>query len=101
MALLAGATWANCTNVVVSGSGKLTLDAGVAAKGVFSREATVSVSDAGTIAIPAGETVVVRYLWRDGEPTFGGFYREGFVTGGGTLRVRKSSRKSGLLLLVK
>ena len=101
VALLAGATWANCTNVVVSGTGKLTLDAGVAAKGAFSREATVSVSDAGTIAIPAGETVVVRYLWRDGEPTFSGFYREGFVTGGGTLRVRKSSRKSGLLLLIK
>ena len=101
VSLLAGATWANCTNVVVSGSGKLTLDAGVAAKGAFSREATVSVSDAGTIAIPAGETVVVRYLWRDGEPTFSGFYREGFVTGGGTLRVRKSSRKSGLLLLIK
>lgn len=101
VSLLAGATWANCTNVVVSGTGRLTVDAGVAAKGAFSREATVSVSDAGTIAIPAGETVVVRYLWRDGEPTFSGFYREGFVTGGGTLRVRKSSRKSGLLLLIK
>lgn len=101
VALLAGATWANCTNVVVSGSGKLTLDAGVAAKGAFSREATVSVSDDGTIAIPAGETVEVRYLYRDGEPTFRGSYSDGFVTGGGTLRVRKSSRKGGLLLLIK
>jgi len=100
-ALLAGATWANCTNVVVSGSGKLTLDAAVAAKGAFSREATVSVSDDGTIAIPAGETVVVRYLYRDGEPTFHGRYSEDFVTGGGTLRVRKSSRKAGFRLLVK
>ena len=101
VALLAGATWANCTNVVVSGSGKLTLDAGVAAKGAFSSEATVSVSDAGKIAIPAGETVVVRYLWRDGEPTFSGRYSDGFVTGGGTLRVRKSSREVGFRLLVK
>ena len=101
VALLAGATWANCTNVVVSGSGKLTLDAAVAAKGAFSREATVSVSDDGTIAIPVGETVVVKYLYRDGEPTFHGRYSEGFVTGGGTLRVRKSSRKGGFLLLVK
>ena len=58
-----------------------------------------AVSGAGKIVV--ANTVVVRYLWRDGEPTFGGFYREGFVTGGGTLRVRKSSRKSGLLLLVK
>ena len=58
-----------------------------------------AVSGAGKIVV--ANTGVVRYLWRDGEPTFGGFYREGFVTGGGTLRVRKSSRKSGLLLLVK
>ena len=101
VALLAGATWANCTNVVVSGSGKLTLDAAVATAGAFSREATVSVSDDGTIAIPAGETVVVKYLYRDGEPTFHGRYSEGFVTGGGTLRVRKSSRKGGFLLLIK
>lgn len=101
VALLAGATWANCTNVVVSGSGKLTLDAAVAAKGAFSREATVSVSGAGTIAIPAGETVVVRYLYRDGEPTFHGRYSDGFVTGGGTLRVRKSSRKGGVFLLIR
>ena len=101
VALLAGATWANCTNVVVSGSGKLTLDAGAAAKGAFSREATVYVSDGGTIEIPAGETVVVRYLYRDGEPAFSGRYSDGFVTGGGTLRVRKSSRKAGFRMLIK
>lgn len=101
VALLAGATWANCTNVVVSGSGKLTLDAAVAAAGAFSREAILSVSDEGKIEIPAGETVAVRYLWRDGEPTFHGRYTDGFVTGGGTLCVRKSSRKGGFLLLFK
>ena len=101
VALLAGATWANCTNVVVSGTGRLTVDAGVAAKGAFSREATVSVSDAGTIDIPAGETVSVWHLYRNGEPTLAGTHSDGFVTGGGTLRVRKSSRKVGFLLLIK
>ena len=44
---------------------------------------------------------MVRHLYRDGKPTFIGFYQDGFVTGGGTLRVLKSSRKDGFLLLVK
>ncbi len=101
VALLKGATWPNCTNVVVSGNGKLSLDADVAEAGAFSPDVTLSVSDEGTIEIPAGKTVSVWHLYRNGEPTFAGSYSEGFVTGGGTLRVRKSSRKGGLLLLIK
>ena len=101
VALLAGATWANCTNVVVTGTGKLTLDANVATAGAFSPDATLSVSDEGKIDIPAGKIVSVWHLYRNGEPTFAASYSDGFVTGGGTLRVRKSSRKAGFLLLVK
>lgn len=101
VALLKGATWPNCTNVVVSGNGRLSLDADVAATGAFSPDVTLSVSDEGTIEIPAGKTVSVWHLYRNGEPTFADSYSEGFVTGGGTLRVRKSSRKAGFRLLIK
>lgn len=101
VALLAGAQWGSCTNVVVSGSGRLTLDTAVAASGAFSREATVRVDGDGTLAIPAGETVTVKYLYRDGEGVFSGFYRDGFVTGGGTLRVRRSACATGALLIIR
>ena len=60
---------------------------------------SVAVSGVGKIVV--ANTGVVRYLWRDGEPTFSGRYSDGFVTGGGTLRVRKSSREVGFRLLVK
>lgn len=101
VALLAGARWGSCTNVVVSGSGRLTLDAAVAASGAFSREATVRVDGDGALAIPAGETVTVKYLYRDGEGVFSGLYRDGFVTGGGTLRVRRSACATGALLIIR
>ncbi len=101
VALLAGAHWGSCTNVVVSGSGRLTLDAAVAARGAFAREATVRVDGDGTLAIPAGETVTVKYLYRNGEGAFSGFYRDGFVTGGGTLRVRRSACPTGAVLIVR
>ena len=101
VALLAGATWGACTNVVVSGSGRLTLDAAVAAGGAFAREATVRVDGDGTLAIPAGETVTVKYLYRNGEGQFSGLYRDGFVTGGGTLRVRRAARPTGALFIIR
>ncbi len=101
VALLKGATWANCTNVIISGTGKLTLDSDVAGATPFSTDGTLTVSDTGKIEIPEGKTLTVKYLWRDGEGTYAGNYTEDFITGGGTLKVSRSTKKVGLMLLVR
>lgn len=101
VALLKGATWANCTNVVISGTGKLTLDTDVASATPFSTDGTLAVSDSGKIEIPEGKVVTVKYLWRNGEGTFAGSYTADFITGGGTLKVKKSTKKVGLMLIVR
>lgn len=99
--LRSGASWANCTNVVVSGTGKLTLETAVAQAKAFSPDAVVDISGDGLIEIPTGETVTVGWLNVNGKPAYKGRYSDEFVTGGGTLHVLKSILKRGMMLIFK
>lgn len=102
--LAGGFTWANTTNVVVSGSGKLVLDATTAAKsaplGRVGRDsaAVVRLSDAGAIEVPEGVTLTVNKLYVDGEPQPKGTV---IKAGDGYLTARYSDVKTGLILLLK
>ena len=82
----AGATWLNGTNVTVSGSGTLKLNAA----NTFNREhAVIRFADDGVIEVPAGVTQVFAEGW-DGENRLRGTYKTGSsarVTGGGAIRV--------------
>ena len=101
LSLANGAAWPNATNVTVSSTGLLLLDDAAVDAGAVSQNATLHVSGSGRIHVPSGKTVVVRYLYLDGEPTFRNEYRDGFVTGGGSVRVLKSSAKGGLIMLLR
>ena len=102
--LAGGFTWANTTNVVVSGSGKLVLDATTAAKsaplGRVGRDsaAVVRLSDAGAIEVPEGVTLMVNKLYVDGVPQPKGTV---IRAGDGHLMARYSDVKTGLILLLK
>ena len=102
--LAGGFTWANTTNVVVSGTGKIVLDATSAAKsaplGRVGRDsaAVVRLSDAGTIEVPEGVTLTVNKLYVDGEPQPKGTV---IKAGDGYLTARYSDVKTGLILLLK
>ena len=79
----AGATWLNGTNVTVSGSGRLKLNAA----NTFNREhAVIRFADDGVIEVPAGVTQVFAEGW-DGDRRLLGTYTSGRVTGGGAIRV--------------
>ena len=82
----AGATWLNGTNVTVSGSGTLKLNAA----NTFNRKhAVIRFADNGQIYVPAGVTQVFAEGW-DGDTKMSGTYKTGSsprVTGGGAIRV--------------
>ena len=82
----AGATWLNGTNVTVSGSGTLKLNAA----NTFNREhAVIRFADSGVINVPPGVTQVFAEGW-DGDRRLRGTYKTGSsscVTGGGAIRV--------------
>lgn len=102
--LAGGFTWANTTNVVVSGTGKLVLDETTAAKsapiGRVGRDSTavVHLSDDGMIEMPEGMTLTVNKLYVDGEPQPKGTV---IKAGEGYLKARYSDAKTGLILLLK
>lgn len=90
----AGATWLNGTNVTVSGSGTLKLNAA----NTFNREhAVIRFADNGAINVPPGVTQVFAEGW-DGDKRMRGIYTSGRVTGGGAIQVGTAT---GLVILFR
>jgi len=88
-----GATWLNGTNVTVSGSGTLKLNAA----NTFNRDhAVIRFADNGQIYVPAGVTQVFAEGW-DGDTKMSGTYTTGRVTGGGAIRIGPA----GLIVIVE
>ena len=88
-----GATWLNGTNVTVSGSGTLRLNAA----NTFNRKhAVIRFADSGVINVPPGVTQVFADGW-DGDTKMRGTYTTGRVTGGGAIRIGPS----GMILIVE
>ncbi len=88
----ADASWLNGTNVTVSGSGTLKINA---AK-TFSKDAVIRFADEGKIYVPAGVTQVFAEGW-DGDNKMRGTYTTGRVTGGGAIQIAGP----GLLIIVR
>ena len=90
----AGATWLNGTNVTVSGSGTLKLNAA----NTFNRDhAVIRFADSGAINVPPGVTQVFAEGW-DGDKRMRGIYTSGRVTGGGAIQV---GPVTGLMIFVR
>ena len=88
-----GATWLNGTNVTVSGSGTLKLNAA----NTFNRDhAVIRFADSGAINVPPGMTQVFAEGW-DGDKRMRGIYTSGRVTGGGAIRIGPA----GLIVIVE
>ena len=96
--LAADASWANGTNVVVSGNGCLKLNARA---NLNKTAAKLQVSDNGTVDIPAGRCVTVAEAWVGGVRLEDGDYvrsaDNAWLSGDGTLRVGAS----GIMLIVR
>ena len=82
--------WPNCSKVTVSGDGVFAVEA----NGAVSRDAVVSLDEAGVVDIPAGGRLVVESLFVDGKKLPSGRYsdtegsaKSHFRSGGGTLVV--------------
>ena len=89
-----GATWLNGTNVTVSGSGTLKLNAA----NTFNREhAVIRFADSGVVEVPPGVTQVFAEGW-DGDTKMRGIYTSGRVTGGGAIQV---GPVTGLMIFVR
>ena len=75
--LRSGASWTNVSEVAVSGTGRLEIQAasGVTARPVFGKKATMRLSDDGVISLPNGAAVWVKYLYVNGVPQPKGAYR--------------------------
>ena len=90
----ADATWLNGTNVTVSGSGTLKLNAA----NTFNRDhAVIRFADSGAINVPPGVTQVFAEGW-DGDKRMRGIYTSGRVTGGGAIQV---GPVTGLMIFVR
>ena len=96
LTLAPGGEWPNCTSVKIAGDGVFA----VGAAGAVSRKATISVSDAGLIDIPAGVNLVVESFFVNGVKLPSGLYSDAkgsakahFKSGGGTLVVSGTGLK--------
>lgn len=95
-----GASWTNVSEVAVSGTGRLEIQAasGVTARPVFGKKATMRLSDEGVISLPDGATVWVKYLYVNGALQPKGAYRYDTIQDA-TVKAHFDSASTGTLIV--